>query len=160
MSAHENTKEIPSIVANLFYGEVIEEEVFPFPHLTEAQVEMGKEMVNAVDKFALANIDSAKFDRDAKIPEEVLQGLAALGLCGLGVSEEFGGLGLDTTLYARVFSQIAGYDGSVATTLGAHQSIGYKALVNEGNEDPWPLGRGAGRDRDPLSRPADRPQGD
>lgn len=135
MSAHENTKEIPSIVANLFYGEVIEEEVFPFPHLTEAQVEMGKEMVNAVDKFALANIDSAKFDRDAKIPEEVLQGLAALGLCGLGVSEEFGGLGLDTTLYARVFSQIAGYDGSVATTLGAHQSIGYKALVNEGNEE-------------------------
>lgn len=135
MSANDSTKEIPSIVKSLFYGEVLEDEVFPYPSLTESQVEMAKAMVDAVDKFAQDNIDSPKFDKDAKIPKEVLDGLAALGLCGLGVGEEFGGLGLDTTLYARVFSQIAGIDGSVATTLGAHQSIGYKALVNEGNDE-------------------------
>jgi acyl-CoA dehydrogenase family protein 9 len=135
MSANENQKEIPSIVAAMFYGEVHEEEVFPYPHFTENQVEMAKAMTDAVDKFAAANIDSVKLDKEAKIPAEVLQGLAGLGLCGLGVSEEYGGLGLDTTLYARVFSQVAGIDGAVATTLGAHQSIGFKALVNEGNEE-------------------------
>jgi acyl-CoA dehydrogenase family protein 9 len=135
MSSNITTKEIPSIVKHMFYGEVLEDEVFPFPHLSDGQKETAKAMVDAVDKFAQSNIDSAKFDKDAKIPKEVLDGLSALGLCGLGVDEEFGGLGLDTTLYARVFSQVAGIDGAIATTLGAHQSIGYKALLNEGNEE-------------------------
>jgi acyl-CoA dehydrogenase family protein 9 len=119
----------------MFYGEVLEDEVFPYPHLSETQVEMAKAMVDAVDKFAKDSIDSAKFDKEAKIPEDVLKGLASLGLCGLGVDEDHGGLGLDTTLYARVFSQISGIDGAIATTLGAHQSIGFKALINEGNEE-------------------------
>ncbi len=135
MSGNEGSKEISSIVKHMFYGEVLEDEVFPFPNFSESQVEMAKAMVDAVDKFAQSSIDSAKFDKDAKIPKEVLEGLAGLGLCGLGVGEEYGGLGLDTTLYARVFSQVAGIDGAIATTLGAHQSIGYKALINEGNEE-------------------------
>lgn len=134
MSVNGNSKEIDSIVKHMFYGEVMEDEVFPFPNLNESQVEMAKAMIDAVDKFAQDNIDSAKYDREGKLPEEVLKGLAELGLCGLGVGEEFGGLGLDTTLYARVFSQIAGIDGAIATTLGAHQSIGFKALLNEGND--------------------------
>lgn len=135
MSGHDHGKELPSLVKSLFYGEVLEDLAFPYPSFSESQVEMAKAMVDAVDKFAHDNIDSAKFDKEAKIPAEVLQGLAALGLCGLGVSEDFGGLGLDTTLYARVFSQVAGIDGAIATTLGAHQSIGYKALINEGSEE-------------------------
>lgn len=135
MSANENTKEIPSLVKSMFYGEVLEDEAFPFPHFNEGQIEMAKAMIDAVDKYAQDNIDSMKLDREAKIPQEVLDGLASLGLCGLGVDEEYGGLGLDTSLYARVFSQIAGIDGAIATTLGAHQSIGFKALVNDGNEE-------------------------
>jgi acyl-CoA dehydrogenase family protein 9 len=135
MSVNQSSREIPSIVKHMFYGEVLEDEVFPFPHLDENQVEMAKAMIDAVDKFAHSSIDSAKLDKEAKIPSEVLQGLAGLGLCGLGVQEEYGGLGLDTTLYARVFSQVAGVDGAIATTLGAHQSIGYKALLNEGNDE-------------------------
>jgi len=133
--SHDHSKEIPSLVKSLFYGEVLEDLAFPFPSFKPNQIEMAKAMVDAVDKFAKDNIDSAKFDKEAKIPTEVLQGLASLGLCGLGVGEEYGGLGLDTTLYARVFSQVAGIDGAIATTLGAHQSIGYKALINEGNEE-------------------------
>ncbi|MFA5583678.1 MAG: acyl-CoA dehydrogenase family protein [Bacteriovoracaceae bacterium] len=135
MSGNDSRKEIPSLVKSMFYGEVLEDEAFPFPQLDENQVEMAKAMIDAIDKFAQDSIDSAKFDIDAKLPDEVLQGLAGLGLCGLAVGEEYGGLGLDTTLYARVFSQIAGIDGSIATTLGAHQSIGYKALLNDGNEE-------------------------
>jgi acyl-CoA dehydrogenase family member 9 len=134
-SSHENSKEIPSIVKSMFFGEILEDEVFPFPSLSDSQVEMAKEMINAVDKFAQDSIDGFKLDREGKIPQEVLDGLAGLGLCGLGVPEDFGGLGLDTTLYARVFSQIAGIDGAIATTLGAHQSIGFKALLNDGNEE-------------------------
>lgn len=133
--AQDNQKEIPSIVKGMFFGEIHEDDVFPFPELSDAQVEMAKEMINAVEKFAQQSINSEKLDRDAKIPQEMLEGLAGLGLCGLAVPEEFGGLSLDYTLYARVFSEIAGIDGAIATTLGAHQSIGYKALLNEGNDE-------------------------
>lgn len=126
--------EVNSIGKSLFLGELNEADVFPFPHLSQEQIEMGKTMVDAVNKFALDQIDSTKFDRDGSIPDNVLKGMAELGLCGLAVGEEFGGLNLDYSLYARVFSEVAGIDGAIATTLGAHQSIGYKALLNEGND--------------------------
>jgi len=123
-----------SIAAGLFFGQVEEENIFPYPGFTDADKQMGTEMTDAVKKFAQDNIDSAKLDIEEKIPSEILQGLAELGLYGLAVSEEFGGMGLNYNLYARVFSEIASFDGSTATMLGAHQSIGYRALINEGNE--------------------------
>lgn len=133
----ENSKdnELESVVGGLFYGEVDENSLFPFPRFNDDQTEMAKAMVDAIDKFAEDNIDSEKFDEDAAIPEDVIQGLAALGLCGLAVSEDYGGMGLDYSLYSRVFSQVASIDGSTATMLGAHQSIGYRALINEGSEE-------------------------
>ncbi len=135
MATNPTGKEIPSIVAGMFYGEIIEDEVFPFPQFSESQKETAKAMTDAIQKFAVASIDAAKFDKDSKLPPEVLKGLGELGLCGLTVGEEYGGLGLDSTLYARVFAEIAAIDPSIGVTLGAHQSIGYKALINEGNEE-------------------------
>ena len=135
MASQHQGKEIPSIAAALFYGEVVEEEVFPFPQFSESQIETSKAMIDAIDKFSQDSIDSFKFDKEAKVPQEVVDGLAALGLCGLAVPEDYGGLGLDQTLYARVFGQIAMHDASITTLLGAHQSIGFKALLNEGNEE-------------------------
>jgi acyl-CoA dehydrogenase family protein 9 len=123
-----------SIAGEFFFGKVEENKCFPFPTLSEDQKEMAKEMINAISKFAEDKIDSEKLDIESVIPEEVFQGLAELGLFGLGVPEEFGGLNLDYTLYARVFSEISSFDGSIATTLGAHQSIGYRALLNDGND--------------------------
>tara|TARA_R110002072_G_scaffold276051_1_gene437442 strand:+ start:185681 stop:187447 length:1767 start_codon:yes stop_codon:yes gene_type:complete len=123
-----------SVVGGFFYGEVHEENVFPYPHFSDEQKEIAKEFTSAVSKFGQDNIDGEKFDNDAKIPDEVIQGLADLGLCGLGVPEELGGMGLDYTLYSRVFAEVASIDGSCATFLGAHQSIGYRAIINEGTD--------------------------
>jgi acyl-CoA dehydrogenase family protein 9 len=124
-----------SLVGSFFFGEINESLAFPYPNYSDSQVEMAKEMCAAVDQFAKDNIDGEKFDREAHLPKEVIKGLAELGLCGLAVPEEFGGLGLDYTLYSRVFAEIASHDGSTATMLGAHQSIGYRALLNEGNAE-------------------------
>lgn len=75
----ESKSMIDSVVGNFFYGEVEESSVFPFPHFTEHQEEFGKEMVNAVNKFCEDNINGEKMDHEAKIPEEVIKGLAELG---------------------------------------------------------------------------------
>lgn len=131
----ENNKAFDSIVGGLFYGEVDEENIFPFPRFSTDQKDIALEMIQAVDKFAEDNIDGEKFDEQAEIPKEVISGLAELGLCGLAVPEQYGGLELDYSLYSRVFSEVASFDGSTATMLGAHQSIGYRALLNEGNDE-------------------------
>ncbi|MDH4467254.1 MAG: acyl-CoA dehydrogenase family protein [Bacteriovoracaceae bacterium] len=130
----QNGTEIPSIAKALFFGHVHEENVFPFPHWDTESVETGKSMVDAVKRYAETSFQSAKYDLEGQLPKEILAGLAELGLFGLGVPEDLGGLNLNYKLYARVFSEISAYDGAIATTLGAHQSIGYKALLNEGND--------------------------
>jgi acyl-CoA dehydrogenase family protein 9 len=128
------TKQIDSVVETLFFGELNENDVFPFPGFDSEQKAFSKEFVDAIQKFG-ESVDSEKLDREGKIPDEILQGLAELGLCGLAVEEKYGGMELDNTLYARVFQEVAQMDGSVAVTLGAHQSIGFKALLNEGSEE-------------------------
>jgi acyl-CoA dehydrogenase family protein 9 len=131
----QNQHELNSVARDLFFGIVQEDLVFPFPHFTTEQKETGSAMIDALNKYAKESFKSEKFDKEGELPKELLKGLAELGLFGLAVSEELGGLGLDYSLYARVFSEIAGHDGAIATTLGAHQSIGFKALLNEGTEE-------------------------
>lgn len=133
--ASNESKSFESVVGSFFFGEINENLVFPFPHFSDSQVEMAKEMTAAIDQFAKDNINGEKFDTESHIPDEVIDGLGAMGILGLAVPEELGGLGLDYTLYCRVFAQVASYDASVATMVGAHQSIGYRALLNEGNDE-------------------------
>ncbi|MCB9061856.1 MAG: acyl-CoA dehydrogenase family protein [Halobacteriovoraceae bacterium] len=128
-------KQLNSVVGSFFYGEIEEAATFPFPSFTQDQKEMAKEMVSAIAKFSEDQIDSEKMDHESQIPVEIIQGLAELGLCGLAVPEQYNGMELDYSLYSRVFAEVARADASVATTLGAHQSIGYRALLNEGNEE-------------------------
>ncbi len=124
-----------SVVGSFFYGTVEVGSLFPFPHFTMEQKEIAKEMVSAIAKYGEDHIDSEKMDAVAEIPMEIIKGLAELGLYGLFVPEEFGGMELDYSLYSRVFSEICSIDASTATFLGAHQSIGYRALLIAGSEE-------------------------
>lgn len=133
--ASNSVGQFDSVVSSFFFGELREASVFPYPHFSDSQVEMSKEMTNAVDQFAKDNINSEKLDKEAHLPDVIIKGLAEMGLLGLGVPEDLGGLGLDYSLYCRVFAQLASFDGAVATMVGAHQSIGYRALLNEGTEE-------------------------
>ena len=58
-----------------------------------------------------------------------MQGLKDLGLYGIQIPEDYGGLGLGATEFARL-NEIIALDGSIAVTLAAHQSIGLKVSVN------------------------------
>ncbi|XP_062970462.1 complex I assembly factor ACAD9, mitochondrial isoform X2 [Cynocephalus volans] len=50
------------------------------------------------------------------------------------VPEEYGGLGLSNTMYARL-GEIIGLDASIAVTLAAHQAIGLKGIILAGSEE-------------------------
>jgi alkylation response protein AidB-like acyl-CoA dehydrogenase len=51
-------------------------------------------------------VDSKRIDVDAKIPDDVMQGLKDLGLFGLQIPIEHGGLGLTNSAYARVAEEV------------------------------------------------------
>ncbi|XP_068567968.1 complex I assembly factor ACAD9, mitochondrial [Cebidichthys violaceus] len=118
---------------DLFLGQVNKAEVFPYPEIGNEEVDELNQLVAPVEKFFNEEVDSAKIDREAEIPPETLNGLKELGLFGIMVPEEYGGLGLSNTVYARL-AEITSLDGSIAVTLAAHQAIGLKGILIAGNE--------------------------
>ncbi len=61
--------------------------------MNDEQRETLQSLVDPAAKFFEEKNDSLKNDLDEKIPDDVMQGLKDLGLFGLQVPEEHGGLG-------------------------------------------------------------------
>jgi len=123
-----------SFMKSLFHGVIAEELVLPYPELSQEEHDNLNLMLDSVRRFSEKSVDAAKIDREHEIPKEVLDGLKELGLFGMLIPSEYGGLGLSATAYARVMQELATIDGSLAVTLGAHQSIGLKGILLFGNE--------------------------
>src|SRR3990167_3519747 len=83
-----------SFSKSLFFGNILEEMVFPYPQIPKEDKENLGLFLDAFKQYAQKNIDSSKLDKEEKISKEILQGLAELGLFGAGIPEEYGGAGL------------------------------------------------------------------
>jgi acyl-CoA dehydrogenase family protein 9 len=126
--------EAQSLLKSLFYGVIPETMVFPFPEVSREEREHTALLLESVRKFIVKEVDSAKIDREAKIPEQVMKGIAGQGLFGLRIPTRFGGKGLSTTSYARVLEELATLDGSIALTVGAHGTLGLGPLLQFGTD--------------------------
>ena len=124
-----------AFMKSLFHGVIAEGMIFPYPTAAAAEVDNLHIFLESVRKYFAANVDAAKIDRDHEVPASVLAGLKELGLFGMLVPTEYGGVGLSNTGYARVMQEVGGLDSSIAVTLGAHQSIGMKGILLFGTED-------------------------
>lgn len=119
-----------SVAKNLFAGEILDEVLFPYPRLREKDREVLGLIIDAIDQFLDPHhADFRRWDRESAQPAEFIQGLRDLGLFGLIIPEEFGGLGLSNGGYARALSQTSTHDSSVSLTVGAHSSIGMKGIL-------------------------------
>ncbi|XP_059544325.1 complex I assembly factor ACAD9, mitochondrial isoform X2 [Myotis daubentonii] len=118
----------------LFLGRIEKKEVFPFPEVSQDELNEINQFVGPIERFFTEEVDSRKIDQEGKIPTETLEKLKGLGLFGMQVPEEYGGLGLSNTMYARL-GEIVGLDGSIAVTLAAHQAIGLKGIILAGSEE-------------------------
>jgi acyl-CoA dehydrogenase family protein 9 len=123
-----------SFMKSLFHGVIAEELIFPFPELGRDERDNTAMILDSVRKFAEANVDPARIDREQVIPPAVIDSMKELGLFGMIIPQEYGGIGLSSRSYARIVQEVAGYDASLAVTLGAHQSIGLKAILLFGTE--------------------------
>ena len=113
-----------SFMASMFMGDLDVAMCYPFPEQTPEDKAIGDEWCAKVDAWCVDNIDGEEIDATGEIPASVLRGLADLGLFGIKIPTEYGGLGLSQTNYMRLLSVVAKYCGSTVATLSAHQSIG------------------------------------
>ena len=124
----------PSFTKGVFLGEIREDLVFPYPTLPAEERESLGMILDSLRSWAAENVNSAKFDHDAKFPDGVRQGLHALGVMGLSIPEEYGGFGASAKVYNRVFGEVGSIDPALTVYFGAHQSIGCKGIVLFGND--------------------------
>ncbi len=104
--------------------------MFPYPQLRDRDREVLGAMLDAIDQFlSPKHADFKRWDREAGQPADFIQGLRDLGLFGLIIPDEYGGIGLSNAAYARVLGQSSTHDSSTTLTIGAHSSIGMKGLL-------------------------------
>ena len=135
-SAVPNPQRDESTAKQLFLGNILEENLFPYPRIRERDRELLGAMTDAIDQFLGGQAAALKqYDRDAEQPPEFIQALRDMGLFGLIIPEEYGGLDLSNGAYARVLGQTSSHDSSVSLTIGAHSSIGMKGLLLFGTDE-------------------------
>jgi alkylation response protein AidB-like acyl-CoA dehydrogenase len=139
----EQKKQVEELIAGsdvgfakaLFYGKFKAELLFPYPTLPPDKQAAANEIAGKVKAFADAHIDHMRIDREARIPDSVVKGLADLGVYRLTLPKEYGGLGFGQQQYLKTMEVLGGHDASVAVFVNAHHSIGCRALVLFGNKE-------------------------
>jgi alkylation response protein AidB-like acyl-CoA dehydrogenase len=77
---------------------------------------------------------ASEWERDGRYPEEIIEGFKRLGLFGITIPEEYGGLDLDRVSFALVFEEIARGWMGVAGVLGSH-SLAAWMIAKYGTEE-------------------------
>src|SRR5687768_873980 len=119
---------------SLFFGRLKLDAIMPYPRQDPEEARQTEEIIKKVEPFLRDHVDADKIDVEERIPPSVIQGLGKLGVLGMTVLKEYGGQGLKHSAYCRVLERITAHCASTAVLVGAHQSIGLKALVLMGNE--------------------------
>src|SRR5215211_6666889 len=135
-AAREREWKLPSFGKELFLGNFRLDLISPQPRLDAEATAKGERFLARLRAFLVAAVDPLEIERDAKIPERVLDGLKELGALGMKVPEAYGGLGLSQVYYNRALALAGVWHASISTLLSAHQSIGVaQPLMEFGSEE-------------------------
>ena len=128
-----------SFTRSLFAGEIHDDLIFPYPDSLErrdpAEAAVVSRIIRELNALVGDLIRPEQFDEDECIPEAVIEAFARLGLLGISIPKEYGGLGLSQAGYARIFAAVAVVDPSLAVLVGVHCGLGGKAIALYGNDE-------------------------
>ncbi len=113
----------PSFCRELFLGHYQLDLIHPHPRADPADDERAEAFLGRLRAYC-EGLDGAVIEREARIPDEYVKGLADLGCFGIKIPVEYGGLALSQVAYGRACVLVGSVHPSLAVLLSAHQSIG------------------------------------
>jgi alkylation response protein AidB-like acyl-CoA dehydrogenase len=122
-SARETEWNRPSFAKGLYLGSCDISLIHPHPSSTHTRNDDGEKFLSLLTSL-LATLDGQLIERDSRIPDEYLRDLAELGVFGIKIPKEFGGLGLSLAYYGRALMLLTSVHPSLGALVSAHQSIG------------------------------------
>ena len=98
--------ETMGFVKNLFWGNFREELVFPYPEVPAEEAARCDQLLAELDAYLVNEHPAIQIDREQEIPDWCIKRLFDLGVLGMTIPSDFGGLGLGITSYNRVLERI------------------------------------------------------
>lgn len=94
-----------------------------------------REIIAAVSRFVAGEVlpQVSKFERENTYPENLVEQMRELGLYGIAVPSEHGGLGLRLPVFARVMEELAKGWSTLAAYVNSHSTVAY-AISRFGTE--------------------------
>jgi len=114
--------------------EVTSEEIFIPEDFNEEQRMMAEATTDFIEKEVAPQRERFE-NKDYQFTEEVMKKAGELGLLGISVPEQYGGLGMDFNTSMLVCDRISGISGSLSTAYGAHTGIGTLPILLYGSEE-------------------------
>ena len=103
---------------------------------TSTPEEARTQIVNMVRDFVRRDVEPVadRLDREDIVPHDLIDKMKDLGLFGITVPEEYGGLGLDYTTFASIFEELSKGFMSISGAIGTHHILTY-VLTHFGTEE-------------------------
>ena len=103
---------------------------------TTAATEVRNQIVNLVRDFVRREVEpiAQRYDNEDIYPQELIQPMREMGLFGITIPEEYGGLGLDHTTFAVIFEELSKGWMSVSGIVGTHHVLAH-VVTNFGTDD-------------------------
>ena len=104
--------------------------------MTTTPPEAQAQIVNMVRDFVKREVEpvAAEYDREDTIPYDLIDRMKELGLFGITVPEEYGGMGLDYTTFASIFEELSKGFMTLSGAIGTHHILTY-VLTHYGTEE-------------------------
>ena len=104
--------------------------------MVATSAEARAQIVALVRDFVRREVEpvAAELDREDRVPHDLIDQMKELGLFGITVPEEYGGLGLDYTTFASIFEELSMGLMSLSGAIGTHHILTY-VLTHYGTEE-------------------------
>jgi alkylation response protein AidB-like acyl-CoA dehydrogenase len=104
----------------------------PYTEMTDEQKAITEMVHQFADEQILPNAEH--YDHEDSFPEPIVQQMKELGLFGVTIPEEYGGMGLDLTTYAMIVEELSRGWISISGVINTH-FIGSYLLMKFGSEE-------------------------
>ena len=109
-----------------------EQQESTYQEMTDEQKAIVEMVRNFVDNEILPNAE--EYDHEDKFPEPIVEQMKELGLFGVTIPEEYGGMGLDLTTYAMIVEELSRGWISISGVVNTH-FIGSYLLMKFGTDE-------------------------